>query len=95
MALVVYALDAEKDLVEIASYIANDNVHAARNWVQSIRETCDLLATHPETGELRSDFDVPDCRCFSMGNYVIFFRPTSEGIEVARIIHGNRDLRNL
>jgi plasmid stabilization system protein ParE len=31
----------------------------------------------------------------SVGMYVIFFRPTSNGIEIARILHGSRDLGNL
>jgi plasmid stabilization system protein ParE len=26
---------------------------------------------------------------------VIFFRPTPDGIEIARILHGSRDLGNL
>jgi toxin ParE1/3/4 len=46
-------------------------------------------------GELREGFGVPGCRSFSVGNYAIFFRPVEGGIEVARIIHGSRDMRNL
>jgi plasmid stabilization system protein ParE len=28
-------------------------------------------------------------------DYVVFFRPIEDGIEVARIVHGSRDLRSL
>ena len=28
-------------------------------------------------------------------NYLIFYRPTAEGIEVFRVVHGARDLRSL
>jgi len=28
-------------------------------------------------------------------DYVVFFRPIENGIEVARIVHGRRDLRSL
>lgn len=95
MSRVVYALEAENDLVGIADYIAQDKPEAARRWIQGIRETCETLATHPEMGELRSDFGVASCRSLSVGNYVVFFRPVESGIEVARVVHGSRDMRNL
>lgn len=94
MSGVVYAPEAEDDLVGIADYIARDKPEAARRWVQGIRETCATLATQPEMGELRPDFGVASCRSFSVGNYVIFFRPVESGIEVARVVHGSRDMRN-
>jgi hypothetical protein len=46
-------------------------------------------------GEIREGFGVLGCRSFSVGNYVIFFRPIDSGIEVARVIHGSRDKRNI
>lgn len=95
MPRVVYAPEAEDDLVGIAEYIARDKPVAARRWVAKIRDTCELLSTQPEMGELRKNFGEPDCRSFSVGNYVIFFRAAEDGIEVARIIHGSRDMRNL
>ena len=95
MAQVVFAPEADDDLIEIAAFIARDKPGAARRWVQKIRESCDTFATQPEAGEERPGFGVPECRCFSVGNYVVFFRPVDGGIEIARIIHGNRDLRNL
>ncbi len=95
MPRVLYAPEAEGDLVGIAEYIARDKPVAARKWVDKIRTTCETLATQPQMGELRQGFGVPGCRCFSVGNYVIFFRAAGDGIEVARIIHGSRDMRNL
>jgi toxin ParE1/3/4 len=94
MSHAVYAPKAEDDLIGIADYIARDKPEAARRWVQRIRETCDTLATQPEMGELRSEFGAAGCRSFSVGNYAIFFRPTDTGIEVARVVHGSRDIRN-
>ncbi len=95
MPVVNYAPAAESDLVDIADYIARDKPEAARRWVERIRETCETLATQPEIGELRRGFGVPGCRSFTVGNYVIFFRATAGGIEIARVVHGSRDLRNL
>lgn len=95
MPQVVYAPEAEADLVGIAEHIAWDKPAAARSWLRRIRESCELLATQPEAGELRPGFGVPGCRSFSVGSYVIFFRVAGDGIEVARIVHGSRDMRNL
>lgn len=95
MSDVVYAPKAENDLVGIADYIARDKPKAARRWLQKIRETCETLATKSELGELRSEFGVPGCRSFSVGNYVVFFRQVESGIEVARVVHGSRDMRRL
>jgi len=93
MKRVLYAPAADDDLAGIAAYIAQDNSNAARRWVRLIRQKCEIYAKQPAMAEERQGFGVPGCRSFSVGNYVVFFRPTESGIEVARIIHGNRDLR--
>lgn len=95
MANVIYAPEADEDLFGIVEYIARDKPEAARKWLRKIQETCETLATQPETGELRPGFGVPGARSFSVGNYVIFFRAIEDGIEVSRVIHGNRDMRNI
>ena len=95
MPRVDYAQDADDDLVGIAELIARDKPEAARRWVQKIREACSTLATQPEMGELRKGFGVPGCRSFSVGNYVIFFKAVDDGIEVARIVHGSRDMQDI
>jgi toxin ParE1/3/4 len=95
MSSVFYSPEAENDLVGIADYIARDKPEAALRWFQRIRETCQMLAIQPSLGEMRTEFGVVGCRSFSVGNYVVFFRPKEVGIEVARVVHGSRDLRDL
>lgn len=95
MLSVFYSPEAENDLVGIADYIARDKPEAARSWVHRIRETCQMLAAEPNLGEMRTEFGVVGCRSFSVGNYGIFYRHKEVGIEVARVVHGSRDLRNL
>ena len=34
-------------------------------------------------------------RSFPADDYIIFYRPTEAGIEVARIVHGSRDISRL
>ncbi|MGB6042491.1 MAG: type II toxin-antitoxin system RelE/ParE family toxin [Pirellulales bacterium] len=95
MANVIYAPEADDDLQGIVDYIARDKPNAARQWLAKIRETCHTLAMHPEMGAIREAFGVPGCRSFSVGNYVVFFRAITDGIEVSRVIHGSRDMRNI
>ncbi|MFN3192902.1 MAG: type II toxin-antitoxin system RelE/ParE family toxin [Aureliella sp.] len=92
---VIYAPEADDDIIGIVEFIARDKPEAARNWMRKIRETCDIIATQPNMGEERRGFGVPGCRSFSFGSYVIFFRAIENGIEVARVIHGSRDMRNI
>jgi antitoxin HicB len=59
---------------------------AARDDLQDIVEF---------VGERRPEFLSGECRSFSFGNYVIFFRPVPRGIEVVRVVRGDRDVRSL
>ena len=90
-----FSADAEADLLDIAAFIAQDNPVAAREWLAAVRDRCQLLAEHPMTGELRQGFGVAGCRSVTVGMYVIFFRPSRDGVEIARILHGSRDLGTL
>ena len=45
----------------------------------------------PKWGRLREEL-APRIRSFPVGRYVIFYRAGREGIEVARVLHGSRDI---
>ncbi len=46
--------DASKDdLKEIAKFIAKDKPRAAREWAAKLRESCGMLAKHPDVGDDR------------------------------------------
>ncbi|MCH8922236.1 MAG: type II toxin-antitoxin system RelE/ParE family toxin [Planctomycetes bacterium] len=88
---------AEQDLFEIGVCIAEQsgNEEIAYRFLDTIDETVGLLARYPEMGELREEFATGLYRSFTVGNYVIFYRPISSGIQVARVLHGARDHRSL
>jgi len=85
---------AEQDLDAIWDYIAEDNVDAADRLIDTIVQKCEMLAVHPRMGQLRPDL-APRLRSFSVGNYIVLYRPTDAGIEVARVVHGARDVDSL
>lgn len=92
MSEATFSENAKADLLDIAEFIARDNPIAAREWVDAVRQRCHLLSQHPLMGESRPGFGVAGCRSISVGLYVIFFRPSPSGVEIARILHGSRDL---
>ena len=93
--MVAISPSAEVDIEGINSGIASDNVAAAEKWLDGIQGIFEMLDAHPDVGEYRSEFSVQGCRSFTFGRYVIFFRRVTGGVEIARVIHGSRDLGNI
>jgi toxin ParE1/3/4 len=91
MPTVIYSPSALRDLGEIGYHVAKDNPSAADALLSRIERTCELIATRPEMGELRPEFASGRYRSFSVGNYVIYFCSVSDGLWVARVLHGARD----
>lgn len=85
---------AESDLAKIWAYIARDKPEAADRFVEKLRRQCDELASASDRGRLRPDLTA-GIRSYGVGNYLIFYFPTDTGIEVARVLHGARDLPRL
>lgn len=94
MAELIISPSARQDLSDIFDYIARDKPIAAANWVATIWGKCELIATTPELGEKRPEYGA-DVRCSLVGRYVIFYRTIKNGIEVIRVIVGDRDIRSL
>jgi toxin ParE1/3/4 len=94
MAKLIISPTARQDLSDIFDFIARDKPIAAANWVEKIEEKCKLISTMPDFGELRPEYG-PGIRSSVLGRYVIFYRAISGGIEVARVIPGDRDIRSL
>jgi len=82
---------ARNDLDEIWTYIAKDNPTAADRLIAKFHRKFLLLASQPLMGESREELAAGLCG-FSCGNYLLLYRPTKRGIEVARVIHAARDI---
>jgi toxin ParE1/3/4 len=82
---------AEGDLTDFWVFVAQDSTEAADNLIDEIYERCKLLADSPRAGRLRPEL-APSLRSFAVGSYVIFYRESATGIEVARVLHGRRDI---
>lgn len=92
---------AERDLERQARYIADSSgVGAARRFYRAAEETCQLIAGQPGIGRpipYRNPL-LAETRMFRMKrftNHLIFYRPTKNGAEIIRVVHGARDIENL
>jgi toxin ParE1/3/4 len=55
-----------------------------------VDRVCNLLAQFPELGRGCEQYGA-GLRRYPVDQYVIFFRPITNGIEVVRVLHGKRD----
>jgi toxin ParE1/3/4 len=81
---------ADSDLDSIRDYIYQYNTGAANHLLDQVFETLERLANEPELGERREDLG-QNLRAFVVRAYVIFYHPATNGIHVARVLHGARD----
>lgn len=90
MTRVVYQRLAHADLLDVWSYIADDDITAADTYLDRIFELCELLADNPLMGVARDDV-ADGVRSFPLDRYVVFYELCDEGITVLRIWHSARD----
>ena len=87
----------EPELSAIGDYIAIDNLDAADRFLEAAYGTFQELARMPGMGRIRS---FPQARLHNLRsfcikgfeNYLIFYGPIQDGIEVFHVVHGAREL---
>lgn len=92
MSRVTVAPLAQSDAAQIWAYIAEDDAAAADRLLKRFDEEINLLSTQPHSGKDAAALS-DNLRFWPVGKYLIFYRPSAEGIQVVRIIHGARRLR--
>ena len=86
--------ESRADLVAIDVDIRRANPAAADRVLDAITTTLQLLAELPMIGRSREEL-APGLRSLPVkryGMYLIFYRPSPDGIQVIRVTHGARDL---
>ena len=85
-----------RDLIELATYIAEDNLDASDRFLAAAEETFKQLASLPQMGKL-TQFSHPKLAGVrqqaikGFRKYLVFYRPAEKGVEILRVIHGARD----
>jgi toxin ParE1/3/4 len=93
--IVAVTAEAEYDLEQITTYIAEQSIEIALNFVQELREKCESLADAPRGYPLVPRHEHLGIRRRPFGNYSIFNRMGTSAIEVVHILHSARDYERL
>jgi plasmid stabilization system protein ParE len=93
--IVVVTAEAESDLDQITTYIAEQSIEIALNFVQELREKCESLADAPRGYPLVPRHVHLGIRRRPFGNCLIFYRVGTSAIEVVHVLHGARDYERL
>ena len=94
MAQVLRTRQAHIDLLEIWTHMADSNPRAADRLLENIGRTCETLAEFPRMGRSRPEL-APELRSIPVGDYVIFYRPVDDTVEIVRILYGARDIESI
>jgi toxin ParE1/3/4 len=94
MARLLKRPEAANDLEDIWWYIAQDNPQEADRLLDRIQEKLLLLVEFPHMG-ISQDELVSGLRSSTVGNYLIFYFPLEDGIDVVRVLHGARELETI
>lgn len=94
MARVTQTARAQLDLDEIWLHIAPDNIDAADRLIDTLVLAAEGLLRQPLMGRARPEL-AADLRSWPVARYLLFYRPTPEGIEVVRVLHSARDVPSI
>ena len=82
---------AETDLAQIWAQLLLHGEAFADRVIDLIDRRCEVIRQLPYGGEACPQFG-HDMRWFPAGNYVIFYRPLEDRVQVVRVLDGRRDL---
>ncbi|MBA3439043.1 MAG: type II toxin-antitoxin system RelE/ParE family toxin [Pyrinomonadaceae bacterium] len=87
--------EADDDLLDIWLRIATDrDTETADRVVDSLHQKFLVILTTPQMGRAREEL-APYLRSIPEGNYMIFYRPIMNSVEIVRVVHGRRDIERL
>lgn len=87
---------AEADIGEHVAYIAEDNIEKALEFDEAVFESFDRLREMPFIGSQRAYMNekLNGLRMWfvkGFENYLIFYRPFGDRIEIVRVLHSAQD----
>jgi toxin ParE1/3/4 len=89
---------AKADLIEHYSHIARDKAAPAERFLRVAESAFELLARTPAIGTVwvSPNPRLAGVRVYPLPrgfrNYLVFYRPLPDGVEILAVLHGARDL---
>lgn len=95
MGQILFTPLASEDLQEVWAYLAEKaDRETANKFLVEIKNKGENVSSFPESGRVRHEF-LLNLRSFPFKNYVVFYLPLVDGIEVLRILHSSRDIQQV
>jgi toxin ParE1/3/4 len=85
---------AEEDLKAIWDYVAQHNPETASKLIREIISKFALLRGYPHVGRQQHKMLV-NLRSLVVKDYIIFYQPSEDGVEILRVMHGSRDVNSI
>ena len=86
---------AETDLDDIWDYLEERaSQEQAADFLRKLYSKLEILSQNPYMGRIRDEL-LPELRSFSFKDYVFFYFPLTNGIDVVRVLHGRRDVERV
>ncbi|MDO8263432.1 MAG: type II toxin-antitoxin system RelE/ParE family toxin [Gallionella sp.] len=92
MSRIRFTNSAEADLLELWLAIAEENLLAADESLDSIQLTIAALGRQPEMGRARPELANGLRSLPTRTPYIIFYLPNADGLLVVRVLHHARDI---
>jgi len=90
-----FTVPASRDIEAIIDYVADTSgFNTAEILLAKINRKCERLAKFPGMGRSRDEL-APNVRSFPVNDYLIFYRPIEEGVEILRVVSGYQNLEYL
>ena len=89
-----YLTTAERDLVDVFTYITKDNPTAAASLLEEIDQSISHLSRNPDLGVLPKDDRLRKLgyRILIIRKYLVFYVVKKDAIQIRRVMHGARQL---
>jgi toxin ParE1/3/4 len=87
----VFSRNAERDLEDIADWIARDNPERAESFVVELIRTCKSIRRAPRSYPFADRNRDPTLRRRVYASYLIFFDIGTKEVEILHVVHGARD----
>ena len=86
-----------QDLIEIATYIANNDLDSSDRFLRAAEETFKQLGKMPQSGK-KSYFsnnrlqNIRQLTLKGFKKYLVFYQIIPTGVEIIRVLHGSREI---
>ncbi len=95
MPKIVYTSSARADLIEAWLFVAEENLNAADQMLETINEGIHLLAQQPLMGRERPELRAGLRSWPTATPYILYYVPDQGGLTLIRVLHHARDIQSI